>query len=167
MRNTLALLALLMPALASAQSAPFDCASSAPHHAFDFWVGEWTVHDSKGNLAGHNQITRIENGCALREQWRSVQGGSGQSLNWYNPASGDWHQLWVDGGASIIDIRGGIKDGSMVLSGTITYLQSGQIAPFSGTWTPLEDGRVRQFFQQQDAGGEWQTWFDGYYRRKP
>ena len=37
--------------------------------------------------------------------------------------------------------------------------------PFRGRWTPLEDGRVRQLFQQQDDEGVWQTWFDGYYSR--
>lgn len=38
---------------------------------------------------------------------------------------------------------------------------------FRGTWTPNEDGSVRQFFVQQDTdGGVWKTWFDGLYIRK-
>jgi hypothetical protein len=32
-------------------------------------------------------------------------------------------------------------------------------------WTPMMDGRVRQFFEEQDATGKWQVWFDGYYSR--
>ena len=32
-------------------------------------------------------------------------------------------------------------------------------------WTPREDGLVRQFFEETDDKGKWQTWFDGYYAR--
>jgi hypothetical protein len=71
----------------------------------------------------------------------------------------------VDAGASIIDIAGGIQDGSMLLSGEIYYLAQGRKAAFRGTWTPLPDGSVRLFFEEQDADGLWQPWFDGYYRR--
>ena len=35
------------------------------------------------------------------------------------------------------------------------------------TWTPLEDGRVRQRWQASGDGGEtWTEVFDGYYQRK-
>ncbi|MCJ7591455.1 MAG: hypothetical protein MUO51_08890 [Woeseiaceae bacterium] len=34
-------------------------------------------------------------------------------------------------------------------------------------WTPLPDGRVRQFFEQSDDGGvTWVSWFEGFYTRK-
>jgi hypothetical protein len=39
--------------------------------------------------------------------------------------------------------------------------------PFRGLWTPLPDGRVRQFFEQSNDGGEtWVPWFEGFYTRK-
>ncbi len=101
-------------------------------------------------LQGNNLIESVQRGCALREQWRSVRGGTGESLNYLDPGRNQWRQLWLDAGASIIDISGGLEDGSMVLEGTIEYLNGGKIFPFRGTWTPLEDGRVRQFFQQED-----------------
>ena len=42
-----------------------------------------------------------------------------------------------------------------------------QRQPFRGTWTPLEDGVVRQHFEQSgDDGATWTTWFDGYYHPK-
>jgi hypothetical protein len=76
-----------------------------------------------------------------------------------------WHQIWTDGGASIIDIRGGMEQGSMVMVGTIYYLAESIEKEFRGRWTPLEDGRVRQFFEERDETGEWKTWFEGYYTR--
>ena len=53
----------------------------------------------------------------------------------------------------------------MELQGEIHYLADKRSAPFRGTWTLLTDGRVRQFFQEQDQSGTWQTWFEGYYSR--
>ncbi|RLQ22320.1 hypothetical protein DWB85_08555 [Seongchinamella sediminis] len=156
----------LLPLAAFGQQQGFDCNNSAPHRQFDFWLGEWAVHNGAGELGGHNRITAVQQGCVLEEQWRSVRGGTGQSLNYYDPGGGQWRQLWLDAGASIIDIRGGLEDGSMVLEGSIYYLASGSQKPFRGTWTPLADGRVRQFFQEQDDDGNWQTWFEGFYTRR-
>ena len=36
------------------------------------------------------------------------------------------------------------------------------------TWTPLDDGRVRQHWEATTDGGKaWSTVFDGYYARRP
>ncbi len=129
-------------------------------------MGKWEVTDKAGETVyGHNEITVQERGCLLVEHWQSSQGGTGSSINYYNPVTGQWHQDWVDAGSSIIKTSGGIKDGAMAMKGKIYYMQSGQRADFRGKWTPLEDGRVRQFFQQKDDKSKWNTWFDGYYRR--
>ncbi len=54
----------------------------------------------------------------------------------------------------------------MVLRGKIYYINQSLEADFRGTWTPLEDGRVRQFFEQSVDGGEnWSPWFEGFYSR--
>ena len=166
LKKPLSILLLLAAVPAAAQpQQPFDCESSAPHRQFDFWLGDWAVHDAEGILQGTNSIRKIQNGCAVEEQWKSVRGGTGQSVNYYHPDGKQWHQLWHDAGASIIDIAGGLDGDSMVLTGTIYYLNRQSTHAFRGRWTPLADGRVRQLFQQQDSEGEWQTWFDGYYSR--
>lgn len=159
-----AILALLIAQSSYAQP-PFDCMNSEAHRAFDFWLGEWEVHDPNGAPQGHNQITSVQNGCAIEEHWKSVSGGTGQSINYYHPGQSQWHQLWTDGGASIIDISGNVHGDSMILEGTIFYLKPGTEHPFRGSWKLLEDGRVRQFFEQEDSQGNWQTWFEGYYTR--
>lgn len=161
----LPILLFTLPLAATAQQAPFDCSESATHRQFDFWLGDWEVRDSEDTLQGHNRISAVQKGCAMEEQWRSIRGGTGQSINYYDPRTGQWHQLWTDAGASIIDISGKLVDGSMVLEGEIYYLSRNVKMPFRGTWTPLDDGRVRQFFQEQDRQGKWQTWFEGFYQK--
>ena len=55
----------------------------------------------------------------------------------------------------------------MVLEGTIYGYGRNQSSPFRGTWTPNEDGTVRQFFELFSADEDkWNPWFDGLYTRK-
>ncbi|WP_306252606.1 hypothetical protein [Parvularcula sp. IMCC14364] len=141
---------------------PAPC-QSAEYRAFDFWLGQWDVYDTSGNLAGSNSITLEEGGCLILEKWTNTQGGTGQSYNFYDPGMGQFRQVWVSSGA-VIDYAGQLNEaGEMVLEGDINY-HNGTAAPFRGTWTLQEDGSVRQYFQQYDADGEvWNDWFTGIY----
>lgn len=160
-RLVILLLAGLAAGAAAAQAPPV--CESAPYRAFDFWLGTWQVDLPDGQAAGRNVIAREQAGCVLVERWEGAGGGTGMSMNFYDPAAGHWRQLWVSAGTQI-DIAGNLRDGAMVLEGTITYLQDARTRPFRGTWTPLADGRVRQFFEEA-AGGEWTPWFEGVYTR--
>jgi len=146
----------------------FPCEHDASFSAFDFWVGEWDVHIAGGALAGKNRIERAERGCVLTENWTSTGGGTGSSINYVDKITGEWVQIWNSASGSQINIRGGITDDGMLLTGTIHYVSSATTAPFRGLWTPMPDGRVRQFFEQSSDGGEtWAPWFEGFYTRKP
>jgi len=132
---------------------------------FDFWIGTWEVKDETGKLAGHNTITAQEQGCVLVEQWRSADGGTGMSMNYYHQQSGHWKQNWVGGGI-ILEMSGGLQDGSMVLEGPSRQIGNERLTLLRGTWTLLPDGRVRQHFvESEDQGKTWKEWFDGYYSR--
>jgi hypothetical protein len=55
----------------------------------------------------------------------------------------------------------------MLLVGTIHYIAQDKTVPFRGLWTLLDDGRVRQFFEQFDEEKDvWAPWFEGFYTRK-
>jgi len=145
----------------------YPCQHDPAFQAFDFWVGEWEVHAGNGTLQGSNSITRAERGCVLIENWTSVTGGTGMSINYLDKITGEWVQVWNSEGGGQIAIRGGITDNGMLLVGTLHNVASGTTAPFRGLWTPLPDGRVRQFFEQSNDEGEtWVPWFEGFYSRK-
>lgn len=165
---------LSIPLLAYAQDGEmpqprtFPCEQDPRFGEFDFWVGAWDVHVADGSFAGSNVIERAQRGCVLIENWSSAGGGGGMSVNYLDKVSGKWVQIWNDAGGSQINIRGGLTDEGMLLVGTIHYVASGQTLPFRGLWTPLPDGRVRQFFEQSaDDGETWSPWFEGFYSRKP
>lgn len=72
------------------------CAGAAHRH-FDFWRGSWEVR-ADGDRVGRNEIRVVAGGCGLEEAWRGADGGRGRSLNYYDPADGRWHQLWLGSG---------------------------------------------------------------------
>ena len=151
-----------------AQDAPpqFPCKDEPRFAEFDFWVGEWDVHTADGTYAGHNRIAKAEGGCVLLENWAGASGGTGMSINYLEQSSGDWVQIWNAAGGTQIDIRGGLTDDGMSLVGKIHYIANSTTADFRGLWTLLDDGRIRQFFEQSNDGGEtWVPWFEGFYTR--
>jgi hypothetical protein len=153
-----------MMSLANAGSAATPC-SRPEFRQFDFWVGEWEVADERGRVAGRNSITLEQNDCAIIERWTSVKGGTGFSLNHFDPSSGLWKQHWVGLGL-ILEMSGALQGDSIVLEGQLQYLNDGKATLLRGTWTPLPDGRVRQHFvESADDGRTWTEWFDGYYSK--
>lgn len=153
-------------ATAMQEPPPRTCAGEG-FGGFDFWLGSWSVHDLRrdGKLVGHNEIRKLPGGCALFESWEAVSGGVGHSLNFYDPDSGLWRQLWVAPPGYGIDIAGRPDDaGRLLLEGEIHYF-GGDTLPFRGLWTPHADGTVRQTFEQYDPEtASWNIWFDGLYR---
>lgn len=92
------------------------CASEA-YRALDFWLGEWDVTGADGKHAGRNTIARAQRGCLIVESWRSAGGSNGQSMNFYSPTTGHWHQVWVDDGGTVLMLTGRTSDGAMRFEG--------------------------------------------------
>ena len=145
----------------------YPCENDEEFRAFDFWVGDWVVHGPAGDVAGSNTIEQAQRGCVLIENWTSASGGTGMSINYLDRVSGEWVQVWNAEGGSQIHIRGGMTNEGMRLVGTLHSVANGTTVPFRGLWTLLDDGRVRQFFEQSTDGGDtWTPWFEGFYTRK-
>lgn len=160
---------VLVGAPVFAQTAPpqFPCEKQERFAEFDFWVGDWDVHTADGTYAGQNSIQRLERGCVLVEKWTGAAGGTGMSINYFDAANGEWVQVWNAAGGTQIDIRGGLTENGMLLVGKIHYVGNASTADFRGLWTLLDDGRVRQFFEQSNDGGvTWVPWFEGFYSKK-
>ena len=89
-------------------------------------------------------------------------------VNFYNPHSDHWRQVWVSHYMTIYYVGGLTDDGSMELVGDITYFHNEKIHKMLGRWTPLDDGTVRQYFEECDEKqAKMVPVFTGIYRRKP
>jgi len=115
-----------------------------------------------------NTIEREERGCVLIERWKNSSGGTGMSINYLDKATDEWVQVqvWNAEGGSQINVRGGLTADGMRMEGQLHTIGNGTTVPFRALWTPLPDGRVRQFFEQSNDDGEtWVPWFEGFYSR--
>ena len=129
---------------------------------FDFWLGDWEVRNATGQLLGHNRITKRHGGCVVLEEWESANGGSGSSFNVYDQPTKQWHQFWVDASGmnwlssdkqgNPVTLRGGLRDGAMVLVSHPDTLPA--IGLNRATWRPTPDG-----------GKTWTVSFDGFYSK--
>lgn len=151
------------PATPPSATKPAPC-TAPEHRGFDFWLGEWSVTNvATGASSARNRITAIQGGCAILEEYESGA-YSGTSLNYYDAGDGRWHQSWIDNQGQPLRIHGGLEDGSMVLRSDPGGENGTTIQRI--TWTPREDGSVRQHWEaSKDGGATWGTVFDGIYRR--
>jgi len=168
MRTLLTMLLLLsLPCFAQDAAAPAPTlapCSSEKHHQFDFWIGEWVV-TMNGKAAGRNSIRPIHNGCVLNENWQGASGSNGSSFNVYDQAADRWHQTWVDNAGSLLQLDGGLVDGSMVLKGESPSASGSGKTTHRITWTPNADGTVRQLWDSSEDGVTWTVVFDGLYEK--
>jgi hypothetical protein len=147
---------------------PPQACSSPEYRQFDFWLGEWTVTNSKGQFAGENRVAVIQNGCGIQENWSGADGGSGTSFNGYFDADRKWHQTWLDSRGGRLDLVGSLVGGKMILRGQVPVRgEPGQKVLHQISWERHHDGSVRQLWQSSpDGGASWTVVFDGTYVRK-
>ena len=157
-------LALVAVGLADrAASAPRACTAPG-YHQFDFWLGEWTVFDTgKTTPVATATISPVQGGCGIREQYRGVDGGGGESLTMFDPAAGRWRQAWVSNRGQIVIIEGRRRDGAITLTGPEYGGAPGRLV--RGRWAPITGGAVwEQAWRSSDHGRTWSPWFDIVFR---
>lgn len=164
------LLVAAVVAVSPPAAAQAPCGDSPGFERLDFWVGEWNVFVGEQQV-GTNRISKILDGCAVAEEWRSAGGGEGRSLFYYLPWSGEWKQVWVTARATR---TGGVKEKTLIdeLEGGGVRFQ-GRLPDADGvlwydrtTLTPLPDGTVRQVIEISRDGETWETTFDAVYVRR-
>lgn len=153
-----------MVAAADADS-PAQRACIAPgYRQFDFWLGEWDVFDVSGSKPEATAtITAVQNGCGLREEYRGLNGGGGESLSMYDPETDIWRQSWVSNRGQIVLIAGKRTRDSITLSGAEYGTHEGRM--IRGTWSPTKGGVRETAERSSDGGKSWEPWFDIVFLR--
>lgn len=148
----------------------YPCMGNAQARQFDFWVGEWDAFvTGTNNLAGHSKIEMASGGCMILENWTSVGGPySGKSMNFVDPGSGKWKQVWVgSNGLNASEfINGEYREDAMRFECEITNPQGGRSLVHFYFYNQGPD-QVRQFHETSSDGGKtWVTTYDFTYKRK-
>src|SRR5574338_965405 len=169
--SALLALAAFLPEVAHGQQAASTSSAGKPcgapgYRQFDFWVGDWEVSDPSGKRVGTNRIERVFGACVLQEHWTGAGGTVGSSFNTFVPATGRWHQTWVDNGGTLLLLDGGFASGTMTLAGQTT--DSTGTTRHRIRWSLIngDPNRVRQLWESSTDGGKtWTVAFDGRYAR--
>ena len=136
------------------------------HAEFDFWLGNWTVTNPNGTLAGTNKIVKIQDNCILQENWISAKGNyTGTSNNFFNIQTKQWEQIWIDNQGANLHLKGNRKGNQMILE-TDKAMNKDQ-KPFIHrmTWTLNNDGSVHQYWETITSGNKITVAFDGLYKK--
>lgn len=154
----------LLGFVSNAQSPQFCPCCADEFRQFDFWIGSWTVSNG-GKFAGKSEIRLIQDSCVIEENWQSVEKYIGTSYNYYDAATKYWYQNWVDNQGGNLRLRGQLINGNMVLSDINPQVDTARNMILNRiTWTPNDDGTVRQLWEaSQDSGQTWTSLFDGLY----
>jgi hypothetical protein len=147
---------------ATAPAPPVGC-SRPECRQFDFWVGDWDAFAvGDATPSARVRVTRILDGCAIREEYRDVRGLVGESLSTYDRSRQRWHQSWVTNRGQLLLLDGAFARGAMVLEGPDHA--AGDTALARGTWIRTPDG-VREIGETSADGGKtWRPWFDLMFR---
>ena len=160
-------LLILLLVLSFSASAQSDCpCCTVEYRSFDFWVGDWTVYDTNGQVVGYNHVEKLESGCLISENWKGVRGSSGRSYNYFNRQDSTWNQVWVDSRGGNLILKGNGKPGVMTLRNSVTE-RNGQLVYDQITWELNQDGSVLQRWDVMSPGQvRMRTIFKGIYRKK-
>jgi hypothetical protein len=152
---------------APSQPAPTPCADAAERHRFDFWIGEWEGTTPGGTRVGESAVQSVSGGCALLENWTSVRGGHGKSLNAYNPAVGQWQQYWIGQDGNPIEYRESTWAGSsIVFRAHVPAAATSPATEMRLTFTPMDSNTVQQHGETSANDGVWKTTYLFVYHRR-
>ena len=154
----------LQKLLAAAETARHPCKTRPESRQLDFWLGAWEVSNPQGQVAGTNVITVDLEGCVVRESWTDAYGSRGTSVNFYDPATKMWHQVWTSEDGTVTHYEGHWGDGSMRFLAKGFGDADGVSRHRRMTFTPNPDGSVRQLIEESTDGTTWTVGFDGLYR---
>lgn len=139
------------------------CTAEA-YRQFDFWLGDWEVRSPQDQVVGKNTVTSSLDGCMLIENWESVAGGKGMSINYFDHRDQTWTQIYRDNTGNVGNwppLTGSFRDGAMRLE------TPEDAQPRSRwIWTKISEDKVRQMAESSSDGGEtWTVSWDSYYIR--
>jgi hypothetical protein len=157
-----------LPATVVAQKA-VSCMDIPQARQFDFWIGDWEAFvTGSDKLAGFSKIEMASGGCMILENWTSVgQPYSGKSMNFIDPVTMKWKQVWVgSNGLNVNEFLNGVYvDGAMRFEFD-EKTSTGQIQKVKFHFYNISASEVRQLHQTSLDGNVWTTTYDFTYKRK-
>jgi hypothetical protein len=145
---------------------------SAPEASqFDFWIGDWNLTWSD-SLHGSNRVEKLFGNCTVHENFSDPRlNYLGQSWSVYNPTTKIWQQTWIDNMGGYIDLTGGMRGDSMVLTTAeknvpVKFSPSGKLISRMVFYNIKSDSFDWSWEASTDSGESWKPNWKIHYLRK-
>lgn len=144
------------------------CASEqSPYRDFDFLVGNWEFFTQDGKKIADQSYSSRGQGCLILEDWKELSGATGTGMNFVDPTTGKWRQVWMSASFHIDYSGGKIENGNFVLEGRIYPNNGAPSSGFKGIYAKQADGSVtKEFLMLDEKSNTWKRFFIGVARRK-
>ncbi|MBD3223118.1 MAG: hypothetical protein GF313_00200 [Caldithrix sp.] len=156
-----------IPYLSAQDDDPCPCCSNS-YKSFDFWIGDWVVYNTEGEVIGTNKIVKMQDGCVVQENWKASNGtNTGTSYNYFDTSDSTWNQLWISNTGNILELKGNLdSDGNMVLTSGLINSPKGRYYN-QIIWSKNDDNSVTQQWDILNEQGDLINHaFKGIYRKK-
>lgn len=127
------------------------------YHRYDFLMGDWNLMGERGERIGHFQVEQVSPGHALRGCLEDdLQRSTRTLFAYYDPAIGNWKQLWLDTHGNVVQLQG-------LEGASATFAFEGELVSADGARQPAraeyredEQGAIRIAMEvTPDAGVTW------------
>ncbi|KJY76912.1 hypothetical protein [Vibrio nigripulchritudo] len=145
---------------------PLCAEDTSPYRDLDFLVGEWEFYTLDGKLIANQTYHKKEKGCLILEEWKTISGETGTGMNFFDPESKKWRQVWMSPRFHI-DYSGGLDEsGNLILEGRM-YPNNGEASSaVKGVYTRNSDGSVtKEFLKLGKEENNWKRFFIGVARK--
>lgn len=142
-----------------AETQTTNCRAGGPAQnarQIDFFLGTWTVSAEQGPALGTASITSDLSGCLTEESYATDKGYAATSFFYWDPVARSWWRTYIDSEGERIELRGGLVDGRLVLTGT-EPAHDGRSLQVRMTLEPVSADVVRQEWAVSEDGEVWET----------
>ena len=140
----------------SPSPATSPCTTESPFRALDFLLGAWVLTPSDdaapGDRSARVVVTGDVGGCLLEERVAGPDDYEGWSFTGFSVFDDHWHRTHVDNRGARTFLRGTVRDGAAVLTGTHARADGTHTA-VRMTWRLEADGRVTERWEVSHDGG--------------
>lgn len=147
---------------------PICAENLSPYRDLDFLVGEWEFFTLKGKKIANQTYHKKEKGCLILEEWNTISGETGTGMNFFDPESKKWRQVWMSPRFHI-DYSGGVDEsGNLILEGRIYPNDGKTSSAVKGIYTRNPDGSItKEFLKFDKYAKSWKRFFIGMAKKKP
>jgi hypothetical protein len=131
----------------------------------DFMLGDWDFFSKNGELLGENNIRLIFGTRTIEENYESKDGFKTQSLLSFDDKTQSWSQIWTDDFGSTLHFNGKFQNNKLILKATSINPQ-GKKTYHRLTYAKNTNGTIGQIWQKSSNQKEWETIFNGTYKRQ-